>query len=123
MGLIGAFLILICAFLIIPEYSDYRARVETSGWMAEIQAIQSIIEQKALKQKSLIGVGNGIDKKTFQTTNPDVFEITESGMIILRGGRDGQVVVLIPSISEQHIAWRCIGGSARAVPGKCNRVE
>jgi hypothetical protein len=130
-GLLGAFLFLICAVFIATQYSDYRARSGTLYWLALVQEVRIEIEQKALKQKSLVGVGNEVDKKAFQArnlnafkaSNIEVFDITESGIIILRGGIDGQVVILIPSLSEQDVIWRCVGGSAKAMPDKCKSLQ
>jgi Tfp pilus assembly major pilin PilA len=118
-GLGGALFVLIGAALVIPQYSDYTARAQTSAWLAQIREIQSVIEQNAVKQKSLLGAGRGIDTKTFQAVGIELFEITESSMVILRGGAEGQVIVLIPSLSEDRVVWRCIGGSAHAVPSVC----
>jgi hypothetical protein len=118
-GLGGALFVLIGAALVVPQYSDYRARAKTSEWLARSQEIQSMIEENAVKQKSLLGAGRGIDVKTFQLAGLDVFEIMDSSTIILRGGPEGQVIVLIPSLSETRVVWRCIGGPAKAVPAKC----
>jgi Tfp pilus assembly major pilin PilA len=120
-GLGGALFVLIGASLLIPQYSDYTARAQTVGWLAQVQAVQSTIEQNAIEQKSLLGAGRGIDTKMFQVAGLELFEITESGMVILRGGAEGQVIVLIPSLSEDRVVWRCIGGSAHAVPTKCRK--
>lgn len=118
-GLGGALLALIGAFLVTAQYSDYTARAQTSEWLVQVWEIQSLIEQNAVKQKSLLDAGRGIDTETFRAARLDAFEITESSTIILRGGADGQVIVLIPSLSEDRVIWRCMGGPTRAVPGRC----
>lgn len=118
-GSSGALLMLISVFLGISQYSDYRALSEIDGWLAHVQEIQTEIEQKAVKQNSLTGVGNNLQTKKFPNSNLDVFEVSESGTILLRGGRDGQMIVLIPLFSEKGVVWRCIGGSRAAIPKRC----
>jgi hypothetical protein len=50
--LTGIISVLLPLFWIYPLYSDYRAVVETQKWYFEIQPIQFIIEDNALKAKS-----------------------------------------------------------------------
>jgi hypothetical protein len=108
-------------FLIYPQYSDYRARSETVVWLNLIQDVKDDIEKKAISNGSFLGVNNEIDKDKFQAPGVELFEITETGVIILRGGRDGQVIILAPYFSEKNISWHCIGGSAQAVPIICQK--
>jgi Tfp pilus assembly major pilin PilA len=121
--LVGIVLFFSMFFLIYPQYSDYRARSEVVAWLALIQNVKDDIEGKAISNASFLGVNNWIDKDKFQMPGIDLFEITETGVIILRGGRDGQVIVLIPFFSGKSVNWRCIGGSAQAVPIMCQKFQ
>jgi hypothetical protein len=118
-GIAGACLIAFLVVFVGAQYSDYQARAETGAWLTQIHTVQSVIEEVAIKQKSFLGSGKNIDKQKVTLENITVFEITDSGIIILRGGRDGQVITLIPSFVAEKIIWHCIGGSADAMPSKC----
>jgi hypothetical protein len=107
-------------FLLYPQYSDYRAKAEVTAWLEMVKNVQDDIGKKIVSASPLGEVNDGFDKTKFQAVGVDLFEITETGVIIIRGGRDGQVIILIPSFSENDVEWRCIGGSAQAVPSKCN---
>lgn len=119
LGLAGGSLVLVGFFIVISQYSDYQARAETDGWIVQVRSIQDTVAQTAVKQKTLLGVDKLVDRGAFRGEHVDVFEIMESGVIIARGGREGQVIVLIPSLIGETITWRCIGGPARAMPSKC----
>lgn len=119
--LMGTTIFFVSFFWAYPNYSDYRAAAETSEWLVQIQSIQDAIEEYVLEKGSVLELGSDFDREVFQfhSMNLDVFEITKHGEIILRGGGDGQVVILIPSLDRTRIIWRCIGGSRRAVPSRC----
>lgn len=113
-GALGALAVLIGAAIIIPQYSDYRAAAETSGWLAQMDPIRLKIEENAKRLKTMAGAGKHID---LPASPPGVtfFEIRDSGEIIMHGGRDGQLVILTPSFAEGTVTWRCLGGPAKDV--------
>ncbi|WP_081413061.1 hypothetical protein [Chitinilyticum aquatile] len=123
MAIAGASLIVISAIFVNSQYSDYRAKVETDNWLLRVKEIQDTIERKAIKQKSLIDAGREVNKNLLQKLDLDLIEITDSSVIILRGGRDGQVIILIPSLSGDRIVWDCIGGPEKAMPRRCKAKE
>jgi hypothetical protein len=118
--IVGIMLFFVIFFLVYPQYSDYRARAEVIAWLEIVKDVQNNIEKKVVNPPFFGEVNDEFDKGKFQIAGVDLFEITETGIIILRGGRDGQMIVLIPSFSGKDVKWRCIGGSAQAVPSKCN---
>ena len=117
-GFFGVLLCLVAATMVLPNYVDYRNRIEILEWLAQVKPIQATIEKKAVQQNSLKNAGGDVDKEAFQNANANLslFEITEAGTLILRGGRVGQVVILIPSLVAEQVTWRCIGGPSHAVP-------
>ena len=121
LGILGALLFLTVAALIIPQYSDYTARAETSKWFGQLWPILADIEKNAIQQSSLMNAGRNVivDKDAFQNLKVNLIEITETGMVILRGGKEGQVIILIPSLDAEQVTWRCIGGPNRAVSPNC----
>jgi hypothetical protein len=120
LGIFVGLVVLLTGFLVIvPQYSDYRSASETSAWFAQIEGIQDVIEQNALKNLSLSNAGRGVDKKIFQRENMDELHIFMTGEIVIRGGRDGQMLMLVPSFDGTSITWHCIGGPIWAMPPWC----
>ncbi len=116
--------LLAAAFLIYPQYSDYRAAAETSQWLAVAEmSMKPYIAEKAKRAKTLAGSGVGLPKPVFAVSNMPDLEITPDGMIFMRGGRDGQLVVLIPSLAEGKVTWRCVGGSRHDVTSECQTIR
>lgn len=118
-GMAGALLLLFTAAVLTPLYSDYRARSETNSWLAQVKPVQAIIEESAMRNRTLHDAAIGIDSGTLSIAGTDLFEITSTGTIILRGGSDGQVIILVPALQGGRLIWRCIGGSTTAVPAEC----
>lgn len=118
-GIAGALVAIVGVLVFNSQYSDYLARAETYEWLAKAQVTKSLIEKNATKQGSLISAGNSVNNTLRRPSNLDVFEVTDSGIILLRGGREGQFIALIPSVLNGRIVWRCIGGPIRAMPNNC----
>lgn len=118
-GALGVFFLLIFFAIAMPQYSDHQAKAEVSNWLAQIRPLQQEIEMAAREKKSLLGVKKEI--KIIEPTHPgpSYFQLTDTGMIIMRGGQEEQVILLIPSLSEDKVSWHCIGGPKSAMPEKC----
>jgi hypothetical protein len=119
-GLLGAGFLVLLFLFVSSQYSDYRAAAESSSWLAKVKTIQGEIEKNAVSRGSLAGVGKDVDQKILRQMNLDFFEITDSGAIILRGSRYGQLIALIPSVADGKVEWRCVGGPSGDVPKKCD---
>ena len=117
-GMLGALTMLFAAAFVVPQYSDYRAASETSSWLNEIEPTKDAISAKILRLRTTSGAGLGIPRPIITRHTPSLIEVTDAGIIFLKGGRDGQVVVLIPSFSANQVSWHCIGGSSHAT-GSC----
>jgi hypothetical protein len=121
LGFVTALLLIL---IVIPQYSDYRHVAETQRWVGEIRPVMERIEKNILKNASLVDANIGVDKMLLsggEAKQPDVFEITRLGEIILRGGSHGQLLILIPAFEEGKVRWRCIGGPERIVPKTCRK--
>ncbi len=102
-------------FLIAPQWSDHRAAAETSAWLAQVRPVQEAIAENAKQRGSLESAGVGVAKPVFQGAGPSDVDVASHGEIFLKGGSDGQLLVLRPYFTEgKEVKWRCIGGSARA---------
>lgn len=113
-GFIGTLIVLVLAALIIPQYCDYRAAAETDSWLYQIITTQDSIEENIIRNKTVIGSGTGVQSPKFSKHPPSYVKITDNGDIFLKGGHEGQLVVLIPTIKDSKVEWACIGGSSKA---------
>jgi hypothetical protein len=123
LGFCGALTVLVASAMLAPFYSDYRAAAETSAWMNEIRPLQRQIEEAALKQGTLRGVKERLGQISLDAPALDVLEVLDGGAIVLRGGRNGQLLVVVPSFDSGKVSWRCIGGSKNAVLGACKQKD
>jgi hypothetical protein len=124
LGALGAILILIGSAFLWAQYSDYTARAQTSGWLNQVTPLQDSIERFAIENSSLTGVTVKYNAASlFTPMNLDLVEVASNGTIALRGGSDGQFLVLIPSLAGGKVTWRCLGGSAKAMTYQCRKGE
>lgn len=121
MGLAGAITAMAGFLFFYSHYSDYRARGETSDWLVQLQTVQDAIAREAIKKGSLVNIGLAVDAGAFHNSSVTGFMILDGGSIVVRGGSEGQVVLLVPSLRGAAVTWRCIGGSVQAVPSRCQR--
>ena len=121
-GLLGASLLLLIFFFTVPLYANYQARAETAGWLLLVEEVKNVITENAVKNKSLLHAGRDIDTQAMLKTwggKVDLLQITDFSTVILRGGREGQMLVLIPSLQQGQVTWQCVGGSQHAMPSPC----
>lgn len=119
LGVTGAAFLGLVFLFVGAQYADYRAASEVSSWLSQVKIVQDAIEKNAVSKSSLEGAGKGVDQKIFNKMNLDFYEITDSGVIILRGSKYGQLITLIPSLANGRLEWRCVGGSSGDIPKKC----
>lgn len=117
-GAAGGLLVLLAAALIYPLYGDYRAAAETSQWLMQLEATKRRIEAKFEADGSLAFVGEGVERPQFDGPSaPSYINVTENGAILLKGGRVGQLVVIMPVVANGELAWTCVGGPTNATLG------
>ena len=117
-GIVGAFVLLLAAAVIIPQYSDYRSRLETSEWILNIGATKLAVAGNANRLRSLTNSGIGV-KVPGQMRSDPAITIMANGVILIRGKKFGQLLVIIPELSDNKVSWTCVGGSAKDVPPLC----
>lgn len=122
-GALGAVVLLTAAAVTFAQYSDYRSRAEFETWIMQLEPTRKTIELNILNLKGTHGSGVGIKKPLFTPNNVVFSDVLESGIIIVKGGLDGQMLALVPSLSGTGVAWQCIGGSDKAVSSKCHGVS
>lgn len=115
LGVLGAVIGLLGSFVVVSQYSDYRAAAQTSGWIIEAEPAQRAVEANARRSGALAGAGVGVARPRFTEEGPEHFEVSADGLILMQGGIAGQLVVLIPTLGPQGFQWRCVGGSRKDV--------
>ncbi len=121
LGFFGALLALLCAALVYPNYSDYRASAEVSGWLANLQQTQKAVEANFARNQSLASSGSGVPSPSFATPTPAAVSVSDAGVILVQGGRANQLVVLVPTVSSGKVVWSCWSSHSRPTPA-CKHV-
>jgi len=130
LGVFGALTVLISAAIIIPQYNDYVSQVETRRWLRQVKDVQKEIETQLLAGESLkdgiiekpvINIYHKDHPNFFE--NVDYFNIRPDGMILIKGGSDKQMIILMPKLIDGKIHWECIGGSNNALPKQCQNLN
>jgi hypothetical protein len=110
-------LALLLTVLIYPQYSDYTAAAQSSYWFNMALSAGWQVEAEAVKRGTVRGVGITLAKD--ELPHIRVLEIGPSGQLLMQGGSDGQIILLIPRLVDGRVSWRCIGGSRKAVSLAC----
>jgi hypothetical protein len=123
--ILGAITAGLSAMIAIPQYCDCASRVHTSNMLSTISSIKHEMRENLETTGSIRGVGSALKEKIQFVRPPEFFEISPEGVFIVRGGDDGQLLVLLPRVIDKQIEWTCIGGSRDAMPWDCdgNRVD
>jgi hypothetical protein len=111
--LLGVLLTLTILFFVWPQYSDYRSRAETDSWLVSLT--ESVKKEELIK--SIVDRDANAEIFADLKPKPDYIQITESSALVIKGGRDGQVVVLIPKGNGE---MSCVAGSTKASPKRCS---
>ncbi|WP_237466158.1 pilin [Vibrio stylophorae] len=101
------------AAIAVPQYSDYMDRGETGVALNQLEPLKQLVETQLLKGAAL---PQSLDKYSQLFSR---FVLLPDGAIVVKIGRSGQVLVLIPKVEKDGVIWQCIGGSNKAVPPPC----
>jgi hypothetical protein len=116
-GIFGTVVVLVIVAVVYPQYSDYQAAAETSMWLYHLDETKKLIAANAERNQSLIGSGVNVTHPKFSSKSPEYVEITQDGIILVQGGREGQLVVLMPNLKAGKVKWICRGGSKKVTTG------
>ena len=113
-------LVAIAAFVVYPQYADYRSMSQTSVMLNFLRVeLQDKVEARAVQLGTLEGVGRGVSMVPSPGNFLRIVHVEPNGLIVAKGGAKGQTLVLLPSISQGKVTWRCVGGADRDVPNHC----
>jgi hypothetical protein len=111
-GLLWALGGVIATLVVIPAYTDYRASSETIEWLALLRATQEEIDAYVKQNKTIVAANKSIQLP--QMKGVTLAEIRDDGSIFVKGGIEGQLIVLLPTVEQDQVVWRCLGGSSKA---------
>jgi hypothetical protein len=113
-------LVAIAVFVVYPQYADYRSMSQTSVMLNFLRVeLQDRIEAKAAQLGTLEGVGGGVSMVPSPGNFLRIVHVEPNGLIVAKGGAKGQTLVLLPSLSQGKVIWRCVGGADHDVPSQC----
>jgi hypothetical protein len=110
-GLLWALSGVVATLILMPAYTDYRASSETIEWLALLRATQEIAAY-VKQNKTIVGASKSIQLP--QLRGVTHAEIRADGSIFVKGGIEGQLIVLLPTVEQDQVVWRCLGGSSKA---------
>ena len=108
--------------VVAPRYSDFRAASETSEWLAVSRVLLSEIKPDLLKNVDVSGSDPRVTSALGSIPSIGDFGLRPTGDLYIRGGRNGQIILLIAERSGGDITWRCIGGSGADVVQSCRSL-
>jgi hypothetical protein len=120
LGFLGGFIGVFMALVVVSQYADYRAESELSGWLSEVEPAQAAVAANGLRQGTLEGAGIGTTLPPIHYRPPAYYRIDANGQIFMRGGDEGQFVVLVPTLANGAVTWQCVGGSKDSVSMWCD---
>jgi hypothetical protein len=128
---IGAFASLTLIITGPPGVKAYRtvlSKLETADWLKYSAEAQNHIARNAQRAGNVAESGVGVSPPLGPprlwysiTTPPNLSMVTADGMILIRGGSRGQLLMLRPQMKNGKLEWQCLGGSAASMPPECRR--
>lgn len=124
-GGMGFFVAFLCYALTVPQYTDYTTRAEVTGWLIALQPIKEDVRKRIAENHFEAA---GIDFSDIVKNLNELhlagsphFEINEYGQMMVRGKKNGQLLVLTPYINKNtgEITWECTGGRSFDMPTPC----
>jgi hypothetical protein len=126
---IGAFASLTLIITVPPGVKAYRvelSKLETAEWLEHAAEAQNHIARNTKRAGSAAESGVGVSPPLVPprrwysiTTPPNLSMVTADGMILIRGGSRGQLLMLRPQMKNGKLDWQCLGGSAASMPPEC----
>ena len=114
-GFLGALTVLIAFLLLLPLYSDYRARSEVVQWMLALEALQAAVAQEYARSGKL-----DVSRKLEEADSLGIKSVvTDGNVLIIQGGRENQLLVMLPKVVGNEVRWSCWVGPGKAKPSRC----
>ncbi|HEX5055814.1 MAG TPA: hypothetical protein VFX02_04880 [Gammaproteobacteria bacterium] len=113
-GAFGAFVVLLAAAILVPQYADYKDRAANTASYDESLMLRESIAARIIELGSVENSGTNIQAPA----DAGYKAVTRDGAIILQG-RYGHVLVLTPSLDQGAVTWKCVGGPPKDMPRPC----
>ncbi|SHH70086.1 hypothetical protein [Massilia sp. CF038] len=107
-GVVSTLAVVAVCAVFAPLYTDFRARAETVAWLAQLEPVQRAIEKN-----------EAISQPEFKDSKVTLYRADKRGLILLKGGNNGRMLVLTLSVNSGKPVWECVGAPARDMPIKC----
>lgn len=115
-------LVFLWLIVVVPQFHDHASFLQSTEILVLLGQTKDRIEEKILRTGTLVGSGAGLKIQEWDPSDKDLINFrhaSSDGVIIIRGVREGQVMVLVPNLQSGVVTWECVGGSANAVPLAC----
>ncbi len=115
-------LVFLWFIVVVPQYHDYASRAQSAEILGLLGSTKDMVEEQIRRTGTLSGSGAGLKIQEWGRSDQDRINfrhVSSDGVIIIRGIREGQVMVLVPNLQSGVVTWECVGGSADAVPSAC----
>ena len=111
--LTGVVTCLMVTVLVCTQYSDYRVRAHSDGWLQSfVHSNQKINIERAIQHQQPI-------TPSLQHLNQAHIRVLAQGMLIYQSSINHAIMLLYPVRQGQQIVWHCVGGHAVDTPKKC----
>lgn len=120
-------LVFLWFIVVVPQYHDYASQAQSAEILGLLGPTKGRVEEQIRRTGTLSGSGAGLkiqewgqSDRLLDHRDPINFRhVSSDGVILIRGIREGQVMVLVPNLQSGVVTWECVGGSADAVPPAC----
>ena len=105
------------------QYCDYVVEAQLDIWCLQLGAKAAEIEQLAMDEGALDAVSKKISPQPF-TEESKVREhmILDTGAVFVQGGRENQILLLTPSVTDNGVQWEVFAGSTQRPPHTCRKL-
>ena len=117
-GAASALFVLMVLALIEASYCDYSDRVITNQMLESLIPVQ---EDVASQLEENLEVSIDINAYSLSSEIKEMI-VASDGLIAVQGGKAGQMFMLIPSVADSTVTWRCVGGAHEYMPIKCRNT-
>lgn len=98
---------------------EYTGRGDTSAMILTLRPVLMTLQATALKQKSLSHLHYDFDQVDLKNAGIHDIHMSAAGEIVVKGGKEGQMLVISPTFEGDKVVWHCGGGPRRDMPNMC----
>jgi type IV pilus assembly protein PilA len=100
-----------------PTYQCYTAKAKVSEMLLYASTLREKVEEHAKKDQSLANSGKDLEVKEFGRMKGGL--VTKEGTIVTVSDDPAAVIMLVPTLNNGAISWKCVGYPAKSMPMSC----